>query len=79
MSRAPQRLADVIRPSFIRMPLMALTLADAANELCSTLSDAGALADPERLRERIEEARSEDIVGLGDRAFVRARWSAGCR
>jgi CBS domain-containing protein/mannitol/fructose-specific phosphotransferase system IIA component (Ntr-type) len=70
VSSAPQRLADVLRPPFIRMPLVASTLADAANELCSVLGDGGALADPELLRERIEEARAEEVVGLGDRAFV---------
>lgn len=70
MSSAPQRLSDLLRPQHVRMPLVASTLADAANELCSMLHDAGALADPELLRERIEDARPEDIVGLGDRAFV---------
>ncbi len=70
MSSAPQRLAGVLRPSLIRMPLSSTTLADAANELCSVLGDNGAVGNPELLRERIEEARTEDIVGLGDRAFV---------
>ena len=70
MSGTPQRLADLLRPRLIRMPLVASTLADAANELCSVLNDGGALANAELLRERIEEARTEDIVGLGDRAFV---------
>ncbi len=70
MGNAPQHLSDVLRPALVRMPLVASTLADAANELCRLLGDAGALTDPELLRERIEEARPEDIVGLGDRAFV---------
>ncbi len=70
MGNAPQRLSDVLRPALVRMPLVASTLADAANELCSVMSEGGALANPELLRERIEEARPEDIVGLGDRAFV---------
>lgn len=70
MGNAPQRLSDVLRPELVRMPLVASTLADAANELCTMLGDAGALASAELLRERIEEARPEDIVGLGARAFV---------
>lgn len=70
MGHAPQRLSDVLRPALVRMPLTASTLADAANELCSLLGDAGALENAELLRERIEEARPEDIVGIGDRAFV---------
>jgi hypothetical protein len=37
MSGAPQRLPDLLRARFIRMPLVASTLADATNELCSVL------------------------------------------
>ncbi len=70
MSNAQPRLADFIRPAAIRMPLSSSTLADAANELCNALHDAGALINVMLLRERIEEARIENVVGLSDRAFV---------
>ena len=49
---------------------MAGTAADAAEALCDPLVQSGALSNADLLRERIEEARSEDIVGLSDRAFV---------
>ena len=70
MSNSQPRLADFIRPAAIRMPLSSSTLADAANELCTALDDADALVDALLLRERIEEARTENVVGLSDRAFL---------
>ena len=70
MPTTPQRLADLLIASRIVMPLMAGTVADAAEALCLSLDQSGALSNADVLRERIEEARSEDIVGLADRAFV---------
>jgi hypothetical protein len=52
------------------MPLLAGSVADAAAALCELLDRSGALSHADLLRERIEEARSEDIVGLADRGFV---------
>ena len=66
----PQRLADLFVSSRVVMPLTAGTVADAAEALCVSLDQSGALSNADLLRERIEEARSEDIVGLPDRAFV---------
>lgn len=66
----PQRLADLFVASRVVMPLTAGTVADAAEALCVSLDQSGALSNADLLRERIEEARSEDIVGLADRAFV---------
>ena len=65
----PQRLADLCVASRV-VPLTAGTVADAAEALCVSLDQSGALSNADLLRERIEEARSEDIVGLADRAFV---------
>jgi CBS domain-containing protein/mannitol/fructose-specific phosphotransferase system IIA component (Ntr-type) len=63
-------LSDVLRPSRVRLPLMASTLADAGLELAQCLADDLVLLNLDRLRERVEEARPEDIVGLADRAFI---------
>ena len=52
------------------MPLVAPTVADAALVLARVLHEEGVLVSHERLVERIEEARAEDIIGLADRAFV---------
>ncbi len=70
MPITPQRLADLLVASRVVMPLTAGTVADAAEALCVALDQSGALSNADLLRERIEEARSEDIVGLADRAFV---------
>lgn len=70
MPITPQRLADLLVASRVIMPLTAGTVADAAEALCVSLDQSGALSNADLLRERIEEARSEDIVGLADRAFV---------
>jgi CBS domain-containing protein/mannitol/fructose-specific phosphotransferase system IIA component (Ntr-type) len=70
MPITPQRLADLLVASRVVMPLTAGTVADAAEALCVSLDQSGALSNADLLRERIEEARSEDIVGLADRAFV---------
>lgn len=70
MSTTPQRLADLLVASRILLPLLAGSVADAAEELCVSLDQSGALSNADLLRERIEEARAEDIVGLADRAFV---------
>lgn len=52
------------------VPLRAQTVIDAALELAQTLDEQKLLVSVERLVERIEEARPEDIIGLADRAFV---------
>ncbi len=70
MSAEPQRLSDVVHASRIKMPLVASTLVDAATVLAACLDADGAVSSAERLIERIEDARPEDIVGLGDRAFL---------
>lgn len=70
MPTTPQRLADLLVATRVVMPLLAGTVADAAEALCCSLDQSGALSNADLLRERIEEARGEDIVGLADRAFV---------
>ena len=64
------RLSDVVLPERVVVPLEQLPLTDAAWVLVERLTAAGAVADPEKLRARVEEGRGEDIVVLGDRAFL---------
>ena len=64
------RLSDLISPERVVVPLRSDTLPGAARELFARLVDAGAVSQPEKLRERIEEERPEDLVGMGDRAFL---------
>ena len=63
-------LGDLIAAERVVVPLRAGTLADAATELVDRLVTAGTVHDPEKLRLRVDEGRAEDIVALGDRAFV---------
>ncbi len=52
------------------IPLEVSTLPDAASVLLERLDRAGAIADMEKLRARTAEERPEDIVAMGDRAFL---------
>ncbi len=63
-------LTELLSPARCVVPLAATTLADAGFALVSALESDGAVADPDRLRERIEEARTEDVVGFRGRGFV---------
>lgn len=64
------RLSDLVLPGRVVLPLRETTLAGAAWELVERLADTGAVADRERLQGRVSEERGEDIVALGDRAFL---------
>jgi len=63
-------LGDLVKQSHIVVPLAASTTIEAALELVARLVESGAVADPDKLRERVGEARGEDLVAMGDRAFV---------
>ena len=63
-------LADLLRADRVVVRLQATTVEDAARELVAQLEQSGAIADAEKLRQRIDEERPEDIVGMGDRAFL---------
>jgi CBS domain-containing protein len=64
------RLGEFLAASLAEIPLRASTLAEAAAVLAHRLTRAGFLTDADRLLERIGEDRSEDMVALGERAFV---------
>lgn len=70
MPTPPQRLTDLLSARRVRMPLNATTLIEAAERLGETLVIDHVPLRPDMLKERVEEARPEDIVALGDRAFV---------
>jgi len=65
-----RQLSDLLRPARVLLALTASTVPDAALSLAECLAADGVLRDVDRLRERIEDARPEDIVGLADRAFI---------
>jgi CBS domain-containing protein/mannitol/fructose-specific phosphotransferase system IIA component (Ntr-type) len=64
------RLAEFLPPAHLVVPLAARTLPAAASVLLERLVEAGAVEDPGRLRIRIEQERPEDLVAMGDRAFL---------
>jgi CBS domain-containing protein/mannitol/fructose-specific phosphotransferase system IIA component (Ntr-type) len=64
------KLGDILRPDRILIPLEAGTLREAAAALYERLLATGAIANPERLAQRINELRGEDIVAMGERAFL---------
>ena len=64
------KLADVVRADRIIVPLESGTLREAAGALQERLLETGAIGNPERLAQRINEFRGEDIVTMGERAFL---------
>lgn len=64
------RLSDLVSPDRVVVPLHSDTLQGAARELLARLVQAGAVMHVDRLRARVEEERPEDLVGMGDRAFL---------
>ena len=64
------KLSDLVRVERVVTPLDATTLEAAALVLVERITGAGVVDDPAKLRSRVEEGRGEDIVMLGDRAFL---------
>ena len=64
------KLTEFVRADRIVVPLEAGTLREAAFTLLDRLVATGAIANPERLAQRVTELRSEDVVALGERAFL---------
>ena len=64
------KLAEFVRADRVIVPLEAGALRDAAGALFDRLLATGAIANPERLVPRINEMRGEDIVAMGERAFL---------
>ena len=64
------RLSQFVSASRSVIPLETSSLPGAAAILLERLERAGAIADMTRLRDRVAEERPEDIVAMGDRAFL---------
>ena len=64
------RLRDFLAPERAIVPLTASTLQDAAAQLLERLLPAHGVLDAVKLRRRISEAKSDDVVAMGDRAFL---------
>ena len=63
-------LGDFVAADRVVVPLDAASLPAAAWALVERLAAAGAISNVEKLRARVEEDRPEDIVAMGDRAFL---------
>ena len=64
------KLRDFLAPERAVVPLTATTLQGAATELLERLATAHGVLDAATLRHRVTEARTEDVVAMGDRAFL---------
>ena len=64
------KLADFLSPARAVTPLSCATLSDAREQLLELLVASGAVADIERLRNRVTEERGEDMVAFADHAFL---------
>ena len=63
-------LKDVLRPEHIVVPLRASTVKQATELLAARLVETGAVAEPNRLYAVIRNAWPEDLVSVGEHAFL---------
>ena len=64
------KLRDVLKPEHIIVPLRATTVKEATERLAERLIAAGAVADPQRLNAVIRHTWPEDMVSVGEHAFL---------
>jgi CBS domain-containing protein len=64
------RLRDFLAPERIAVPLSAETLQDAAAQLLERLLPAHGVLDAGKLYRLVSEPKPEDVVAMGDRAFL---------
>ena len=64
------KLSDFLPANQIVVPLRQDSITGAAEELIERLAAAGAVSNIEKLRVRVREEQPEDIVAMGDRAFL---------
>ncbi|MBI1966442.1 MAG: CBS domain-containing protein [Gemmatimonadetes bacterium] len=64
------KLRDVLDPAHVVVPLKAATVQQATEQLADKLIESGAIADPKRLSGVIKNAWPEDMVSVGEHAFL---------
>jgi len=64
------RLRDFLAPERTIAPLAARSLQDASLQLLERLAAAHGVIDGVKLARRVREAQAEDVVAMGDRAFL---------
>jgi CBS domain-containing protein len=64
------RLSDFLPAAQVVVPVRHDTIIGAADELMNRLVAAGGISDVDKLRRRVAEEQPEDIVAMGDRAFL---------
>lgn len=64
------RLRDFLAAERVLVPLGAVTLPEATSLLLERLVAAREVIDEEKLRRRVADERPEDVVAMGDRAFL---------
>jgi CBS domain-containing protein len=64
------RLGEVLKPDHVVVPLRAATMKEATEILAERLIAAGAVAEPDRLTAVIRHAWPEDMVSVGEHAFL---------
>jgi CBS domain-containing protein len=64
------KISDFVPANQVVVPLRRDTLMGAAEELMGRLAASGGITNVETLRDRVTEEQPEDIVAMGDRAFL---------
>lgn len=64
------KLRDVLHPEHILVPLTATTVKDATERLAERLIATGAVAEPQRLNAVIKHTWPEDMLSVGEHAFL---------
>jgi CBS domain-containing protein len=64
------KLREVLSPDYVIVPLRAGTVKEATERLAERLIEAGAVADPQRLNAVIRHTWPEDMVSVGEHAFL---------
>jgi CBS domain-containing protein/mannitol/fructose-specific phosphotransferase system IIA component (Ntr-type) len=64
------RLRDFLAPERAIVPLAARTLQEAAAQLLERLASAHGVIDGPKLSRRVSEGKAEDVVAMGNRAFL---------